>query len=662
VQALLELAPEDHEALARVARVQLDSGDAVGAVATYEKLFESFGSALVGEERGNALLQRGKALRVAGKTADAVAILQEASELLLGSPATLDELGRVYEATGAWEDVVRVKQQQLDVAEGEGRTNLLVEIGEVLATQLKDATRAAKSFVAALDERPDDRRVLTRLMRLYSEEKDWSRLLDILVKLADSADDDKQKAKYIHTAAGIAIRQVEDLERGVELLGKVLEMEPENDKALGELVDARSKRGDWDQVVELLQKQLERAEKASDKDRQVKLHDKLARIHKDEQNRLDASVAQLEKALALVPEDEVRLAALLEIYVGDLDQYVEKALVVQHEMLRRDPFTPAGYRTLRKLYTHKKEPDPAWCACQVLHAMKSAEPDEQRFFTRMRAETAAEARERVTVEEWNNVLTHELVDPILTQIFQLIEPAVFAKNTRPLEQLALHPAYAVDLASFPYPIPQTLFYAAGVLGLTPPPALHNPQDPNGITFLHATPPSIMLGQAALVTGLPTQASAFIAARHLTYYRPGLYVRHLVPTGTGLRAWLFGAIRLIHEAFPVAAELESTVKENSQAIRPVVEGPIREQLASLVTKLLQGGSIDLKRWVAGVDLTADRAGLLVAHDLETACDMVKASDEASAALPHRDRIKELTTFSVDPKYFALRRKLGISIDA
>jgi hypothetical protein len=130
----------------------------------------------------------------------------------------------------------------------------------------------------------------------------------------------------------------------------------------------------------------------------------------------------------------------------------------------------------------------------------------------------------------------------------------------------------------------------------------------------------------------------------------------------LRAWLFGAIRLIHEAFPVAAELESTVKENSQVIRPVVEGPAREQLASLVTKLLQGGSIDLKRWVAGIDLTADRAGFLVAHDLETACEMVKASEEASAAVPHRDRIRELTLFSVDPKYFALRSRLGISIDS
>lgn len=662
VSALLELAPDDHEALARAARVQLDSGDAAGALATYEKLFESFGTSLAGEDRGNALLFRGKAMRLAGKAADAVAVLKEASELLLGSPATLDELARTYESTGAWEDVVRIKQQQLDVAEGEGRTNLLIEVGEILATQLKDATRAAKSFVAALEERPDDRRVLTRLMRLYSEEKDWSKLLDILVKLAESADDIKQKSKYIHTAAGIAIRQVQDVDRGIELLVKVLELEPENEKALGELIDARSTKGEWVDVVELVGKQLERAQKSSDKPRQVELHDKLARIHKEELQKVDAAVTELEKALQLVPEDEARLGALLEIYQSDLDQYVDKALVLQYELIRRDPFAPGGYRSLRKLFTHKKEPDPAWCTCQVLHVMKSAEPDEDRFFTRMRAETAAEARERVSADEWSNVLMHELVDPVLTQIFQLIEPAVFAKNTRPLDQLGLHTAYAVDLASFPYPIPQTLFYAAGVLGMTPPPAFHNPQDGSGITFLHATPPSIMLGQAALVTGLPTQASAFIAARHLTYYRPGLYVRHLVPTGTGLRAWLFGAIRLIHEAFPVAAELESTVKENGQTIRSIIDGPAREQLASLVTKLLQGGSIDLKRWVAGVDLTADRAGFLVAHDLETACEMIKASEESGSALPHRDRIRELTTFSVDPKYFAIRRKLGINIDA
>ena len=46
--------------------------------------------------------------------------------------------------------------------------------------------------------------------------------------------------------------------------------------------------------------------------------------------------------------------------------------------------------------------------------------------------------------------------------------------------------------------------------------------------------------------------AFVAGRHLTYFRPGYYVRHLVPTGTGLKAWLFAAIKLSVPQFPVAA--------------------------------------------------------------------------------------------------------------
>jgi tetratricopeptide (TPR) repeat protein len=662
VDALLALAPDDHEALSRAGRVQLDSGDATGALATFDTLFERFDGALVGDERGHALLQRGKALRLAGRAGDAIAVLTEASELLLSAPTTLDELAKAYEATEAWEDVVRVKQRQLDTAEGEERANLLVEIGEVLGTQLKDATRAAKSFVAALEERPDDRRVLTRLMRVYSEEKDWTKLLDVVIKLAESIDDKKQKAKYVHTAAGIALRQMNDFDQALGLLGRVLDLDPENDKALRESVEAREAKGDWEDVAELVRTQLERAEKAGEKATQIELHEKLADLFNEKLGRVDSAVAELEKAHALAPEDAARAEKLASIYVTDLDQFIDKALAAQHDMLRRDPFNPTNYRALKKLYTHQKAADPAWCACQALHVMKSAEPDEDRFFSRMRSESAAEAQVALTAEDWTHVLTHELVDPILTQIFQLIEPAIVGRNAKPLAELGFHDGYKVDLATVPYPIPQTLNYAAGVLGLVPPPTFHNAQDPSGIAFLHASPPSILLGQAALATGLPTQAAAFIAARHLTYYRSGLYVRHLVPTGTGLRAWLFGAIRLIHDAFPVAAELESTVKENSQAIRPAIDGPAREQLASLVTKLLQGGSIDLKRWVAGIDLSADRAGLLVCHDLELACEMVKASDESTAAIPHRDRIKELTLFSVDPKYFGLRQKLGIAIDS
>jgi hypothetical protein len=256
---------------------------------------------------------------------------------------------------------------------------------------------------------------------------------------------------------------------------------------------------------------------------------------------------------------------------------------------------------------------------------------------------------------------HAEADPLLTAVFAVIEPAVLRKNGQPLEMMGYQLAYAVDLVRHPYPMSQTIYYACGVLGMEPPLTFQNPNDGGGVNFLHAHTPAIVLGAAALAVDLPTQAAAFIAARHLTYYRPGHNLRHLVPTGTGLRAWLFAAIKLISPTFPISKDLEGPVRDNLAVLEPTIVGAARDQLASAVTKLLQAGAIDLKRWVAGIDLTAYRAGFLVANDLELAQEMIKASDEASAALPHKDRLKELLLYGVSEEYFALRRRIGIHID-
>src|SRR5208283_4943541 len=141
-----------------------------------------------------------------------------------------------------------------------------------------------------------------------------------------------------------------------------------------------------------------------------------------------------------------------------------------------------------------------------------------------------------------------------------------------------------------------------------------------------------------------------------------YVRHLVPTGTGLKAWLFAAIKMCVPQFPVAPDLQGQVTEAMNAMQSDYQGVQREVLASLVSKLLQsGGAIDLKKWVSAIDLTADRAGFLLAHDLTTATEVMRATEDASS-VASKERIKEIVLFSISDDYFELREKLQITVES
>jgi tetratricopeptide (TPR) repeat protein len=661
VKTLLALAPDNPDAISRAAKVNLDAGKGKEAAALYEDLVGRFGDRLGIDDKGEVMLRFGEARLKAGDPDGAIGPLNEAADYAPESAVPINLLCKVYEAKKDFEEVVRLKTRRLDVVSGEDRSTLLLEIGDVLANQLSDRTRAAKSYVAALDERPDDRKILTKLMQLYSEEKDWGKLIEVVMKLASKVEDKKQKAKYLHTAAIVSARQVGDLDKAAQLYDQVLELDPTLDKALGEAIDIHADKGDHEGVERLLKVELERANEKGDNAKMLATFEKLGALYKDKLGWMSEAIDAYEAAQTVDPDNEERSELLAQLYASDPAQYLDKAVAAQVPILRRNPYKPEAYKLLRKLYTEAKRADCAFCLCQALFTMNLAEPDEERFFRRMRSETAAAAQDRLSDDDWSVNLIHRDADPLLTAIFAAIQPAVLKKNGQALEALGYQQAYALDLARHPYPMSQTIYYASGVMGMEAPITFQNPNDGSGVSFLHAYTPGIVLGAAALATEIPQQAAAFIAARHLTYYRPGLYLRHLVPTGTGLRAWLFAAIKLITPAFPIAKELEGQVKENLAVIEPTIVGPARDQLASAVTKLLQSGAIDLKKWVAAIDLSADRAGFIIANDLELSNEMIKAADEASSAVPQKERLKELMLYAVSEEYFALRQKLGINID-
>jgi len=663
MDTLLRIAPDDAQALERVAQVTAEHGSPKRAVELYSDLFKRFGDQLKGKEKAGSLFRFGDALLHAEQPDKAVEPLEEAADLDPANPEPLVSLAKVYEKKEDWEQVIKTKTRHLDVASGDERIQLLMEMGDIASGKLDDRTRAAKSFVAALEERPDDRRLLTKLMQLYSEEKDWGKLIDVVLRLADFVEDEKQKAKYLHTAAIVSARQMGDLDRALGFYLQVLELDPGMDRALDEAIDLQRDKGDHEGVEKLLKRKLEAASKAKDQATMLSTFTALGELYEKQLGWIDQAIDAYEAAQTLDADNRDRAELLAELYASDPAKYLEKAVSSQLALLRQNPYRPESYKLLRRLYTEVKQPDPAWCLCQALYVLNLAEPDEERFFKRMRSETAAAAQEAFDNDDWLNSVMHPGADPLLTSVFALIEPAVIARRGQSLEALGYDSRYTIDLARHPYPMSQTLHYAAGVLGMEPPPTFQNTNDPGGLSFLHAHTPAVVLGMAALSAEVPPQAAAFIAARHLAYFRPGMYVRHLLPSGTGLKSWLFAAIKMIAPQFPIAAELEGPVNEALEALEASMQGQARDQLARIVSKLLQaGGALDLKRWVAGVDLTADRAGLIVAHDMETAVEIIKASDEGSSAVPNQERLKELVLYGVSEPYFAMRRKLVIAIDS
>jgi tetratricopeptide (TPR) repeat protein len=664
VEKLRTLAPDDPEALLRISKVMFDHGEPAQAKQIHVDLIDRFGDKFSAAERADILYRLGEVSRKTNDLDRAELCLEEAADLDPANGAALDALAKVHEARSEWTAVVETKRRRLDLAnDTQERVKLMTEIGDILATKIKDRTEAAKQYVAALDERPDDRGVMLKLMQLYSEAEDWSHLVEVVLKLAEFVDDPKAKGKYLMTAAIVTERQLKDPSEAASLYERVVEADPTNDKALADALKLRQGQGDHAGYQHLLEIKLERAKKANDKTGQIEALDQLGKLYHQQLGMVDEAIESYEQAQALDPEGRERAEILAEIYASDAARFLEKAVKSQTAILKRNPYRAESFKLLRRLYTQAKRADAAWCICQVLTSLNLAEADEERFFKRHRAETAAPAQDRLNDAEWNSFVRHPDRDPLLTAIFATIEPAIVQSRGVTLEKEGYHPSYAVDLTNDPFPMSQTLYYAAGVLGVESPIVFHNRALEAGLAYVHAAPRALVLGRAALETGeVPAQALAFVAAQKLAFFTPGMYVRQVVSTGTGLKAWLFGAIKQTSPQFPIAPELEGPVQQALAALKQL-HPTAKEQLASLVARLLQSGAaIDLKKWIAACDLTADRAGFVLAHDLDVATALIKASDDASSSVTQKDRLRELVLFAASEDYFALRQKLVVNIDS
>jgi hypothetical protein len=178
--------------------------------------------------------------------------------------------------------------------------------------------------------------------------------------------------------------------------------------------------------------------------------------------------------------------------------------------------------------------------------------------------------------------------------------------------------------------------------------------PGGLAAVQVGAPTTAIGPSVL-SGLSIAELGFVCGRHITYYRPEHYSLVFYPTLPELTSLFLAALSSARPkmAVPKDKALEKLRKhfdddlgdEKTEALEAAV---VRFEKA--------GGRVDLAAWIRSVELTAQRAGMLLLADPRTALAMLKKEKRAIADVKPEERVADLLAFLASSAAAELRQRL------
>jgi hypothetical protein len=269
---------------------------------------------------------------------------------------------------------------------------------------------------------------------------------------------------------------------------------------------------------------------------------------------------------------------------------------------------------------------------------------------------------RISDRDWADHLVHPDANPTLSSLLLQVQP-VIAKTSKgvSLAELGLDESEALDPGKADGTVVRAFVAAADVLRLPLPLFFERPDAKLAVSLGRGARAHVVLSSSAVHKAMPERKAAFLAASSLVLLRPGYHPRVLLAP-LELKAWVLGALVLAQPKLTLPKDVEVAAKATCEHLRRHLPDELKRRLQGILDQLLDaGGLADLNRWVAGVDRTADRAGLLFSNDLETALGVIRASGDSALSLTAAERAHSLLAYAVSGEYLRLRNRLHLSID-
>ncbi len=665
-QASHQLDLTDQEAIRGIADCGFVLQDWPTALSNYQKVLTALGEDEL-EARTDTYFRLGCIKREQAQARQAINNFEKALALNGEHRPTLDALVDIYAKSNDWKQVAAYKRQILDsIYEGDERLALLSEIGDVWADREKNWSKAIEALEEALDLRPNDHVLLHKLLKLYQSAGDWQKMVDVLQRIGDLESRPEVKSRYLFTQGQLYrdVDKLNDSDRALELFNESLDLNPSYLEAFARIEKIRTQTKDWKRLERDYRKMLHRIAGKGDTKLEYQLWHALGLIYRDRMQQVGESIEAFKMASAMRPENVTEREILVELYENS--ERWDDAIAEQRRVVAAEPSKAESYRTLYRLFLHKRSYDEAWCVASVLSFLGEADADEARFYSEWKPEEGIlKFRGGLTSELWSRHLTHPDAGGHLSRIFELLTPAALKAKNAELRMSGKLPVtearFKQDPQTSTVTFARTFGFVAQVLGIACPELYVRSDLPVSIVAAQTDPPSSFAGQGVLA-GYQPQDLAFICGKHLASYRTDGYIRNLFQTQSELTTMFFAGVVIAAPNTPLPPELANNVKLSAQALMRFMQPVEMEHLRVTVKRWMADGSTaNIKRWGIGMELTAARAGLLVSGDLDIARRILGAEQALPGDMTPAEKMTELLVFAVSEDYSALRRGLGVAIE-
>jgi tetratricopeptide (TPR) repeat protein len=243
-----------------------------------------------------------------GSKADAFNWCAKAYKLMPDDRELEAELERLAGEAHSWKSLVDLYRERVEQVEAEEeKVRLFRKMADFTLHELSRPEEAQGYYQEVLERRPEDRSALDALEQIFSLVNDWKNLLGIYEKRAELEEAADAEVEVLFKAGMIQEEKLEDLAGAAEVYARIIELDPTNLRALRALERIYEARSEWQQLVDVLSKQLALMEETVD---QVALLYRLGQLNEERLEDTQKALEVYKRALDLDPLHRQTVSAL----------------------------------------------------------------------------------------------------------------------------------------------------------------------------------------------------------------------------------------------------------------------------------------------------------------------------------------------------------------